>query len=213
MKRNLLQMKYNLSKSFSLLLMFVCITALILNSCSKGDSGTPTPTPTPPVDPCAGKTISVSGATTVLTDPCSSNGKITISASGSTGFTYSLDGGTFQASNEFQSVSGGEHTITAKDAAGCSQSTKVTLVASAAGPLYTAVKNLMSVNCSSCHTGISGAGAKDLTTDCNIVTNKDRIKIRAVDGSPSFMPQGGKLSAADMKKITDWVNAGGRYSD
>jgi mono/diheme cytochrome c family protein len=82
-----------------------------------------------------------------------------------------------------------------------------------AGPLYTAVKNLMSANCSSCHTGTTGAGAKDLTTNCNIIANKDRIKIRAVDGNPSFMPQGGKLSAADMKKITDWVNAGGRYSD
>jgi hypothetical protein len=206
-------MAFKLTKSISFLLLSVGVAGLLLNACSKGDStATPTPTPTP-VDVCAGKTIVVSAATTALTDPCGSNGKITITASGSSGFTYSLDGGSFQASNIFQSVTGGDHTITAKDAAGCSQSTKVTLLTSAAGPLFTAVKNLLSANCSSCHTGTSGAGSKDLTTDCNIVTNADRIKVRAVDGSPSFMPQGGKLSAADMKKITDWVNAGGRFSD
>ena len=81
------------------------------------------------------------------------------------------------------------------------------------GPLYSAVKSLLSANCSSCHTGTNGTGGKDLTTDCNIVTSKDRIKARAVDGSPSFMPQTGQLSATDKKKITDWVNAGGRFSD
>ncbi len=199
-------------KSIPFLFLSICVTILFLNSCSKGDS-TPTPVTPPIVDVCAGKTISVSGATTSVTDPCSSSGKITITATGSTGFTYGIDGGTFQASNQFLSVSAGEHTITAKDAAGCAQSTKVTVSAGTAGPLYTAVKNLMSVNCSSCHTGATGAGSKDLSTDCNIIANKDRIKIRAVDGSPSFMPQGGKLSAADMKKITDWVNAGGRFSD
>ncbi len=66
------------------------------------------------------------------------------------------------------------------------------------GPLYSAVKSLLSANCSSCHTGTNGTGGKDLT---------------AVDGSPSFMPQTGQLSATDKKKITDWVNAGGRFSD
>ncbi len=87
------------------------------------------------------------------------------------------------------------------------------ITAGQAGPLYSAVKSLLSANCSSCHTGSNGTGGKDLTTDCNIVTSKDRIKARAVDGSPSFMPQGGQLSTADKKKITDWVNAGGRFSD
>lgn len=87
------------------------------------------------------------------------------------------------------------------------------ITAGQAGPLYSAVKSLLSANCSSCHTGTNGTGGKDLTTDCNIVTSKDRIKARAVDGSPSFMPQGGQLSAGDKKKITDWVNAGGRFSD
>jgi uncharacterized membrane protein len=88
-----------------------------------------------------------------------------------------------------------------------------TLTTGQAGPLYTAVKSLLSANCSSCHTGANSTGGKDLTTDCNIILSKDRIKARAVDGSPSFMPQGSQLSAGDKKKITDWVNAGGRFSD
>ncbi len=94
-----------------------------------------------------------------------------------------------------------------------SSSDCASLVTGQAGPLYTAVKSMMASNCSSCHTGNNGTGGKDLTTDCNIISSKDRIKARGVDGSPSFMPQGSQLSAADKKKITDWVNAGGRFSD
>ena len=94
-----------------------------------------------------------------------------------------------------------------------STSACASLITGQAGPLYTAVKSMMATNCSSCHTGNNGTGGKDLTTDCNIVSSKDRIKARGVDGSPSFMPQGSQLSAADKKKISDWVNAGGRFSD
>lgn len=94
-----------------------------------------------------------------------------------------------------------------------SSSDCASLITGQAGPLYTAVKSMLATNCSSCHTGNNGTGGKDLTTDCNIVSSKDRIKARGVDGSPSFMPQGTQLSATDKKKITDWVNAGGRFSD
>jgi hypothetical protein len=34
-----------------------------------------------------------------------------------------------------------------------------------------------------------------------------------VDGTPSFMPQGGQLTTIDKQRITDWVNAGHRISD
>ena len=47
--------------------------------------------------------------------------------------------------------------------------------------------------------------------DCNIVANKARIKVRAVD--ESSMPPGNPLSAADKKKITDWIAAGGAFTD
>ncbi|MEP7257789.1 MAG: cytochrome c, partial [Flavitalea sp.] len=69
------------------------------------------------------------------------------------------------------------------------------------------------INCSSCHNSSNQSGGKDWSVDCNIVTNKDRIKARAVDGNPSFMPQGGQLVQEDKDKITAWINAGGRFSD
>lgn len=42
-----------------------------------------------------------------------------------------------------------------------------------------------------------------------ILSSWDRIKARAVDGNPSFMPraQNSPLSTVNKQKITDWVNA------
>ena len=186
---------------------------ILLNACSKGGSAPATPsTPTPPsTDPCAGKTITVSGSATVA-DACS-GAKVSVTASGSTGFTYSIDGGAFGASSDFTGVSVGDHTISVKDGAGCTQSAKVTVTQIAAGPFFSAVKTLIQAQCVSCHSGAGASAGRDWSKDCQVVANKDLIKQRTVDGTPSFMPQGGKLGAADMKIITDWVNAGGRYSD
>jgi hypothetical protein len=186
---------------------------ILLNACSKGSNSPATPSsPTPPVtDPCAGKTITVSGSATVA-DACS-GAKVSVSASGSTSFTYSIDGGAFGASSDFSDVSVGDHTISVKDGVGCTQSAKVTVTQIAAGPFYSAVKTLIQAQCVSCHSGAGASAGRDWSKDCIVIANKDLIKQRTVDGTPSFMPQGGKLSAADMKIITDWVNAGGRYSD
>ena len=56
-------------------------------------------------------------------------------------------------------------------------------------------------------------GSKNFDTDDNIVNSWDRIRARAVDGNPSFMPQGGQLTTVDKNKILDWINAGHRISD
>jgi hypothetical protein len=188
---------------------------ILLNACSKGGSSPTSPstpsTPTTPTDPCAGKTITVT-ATATAADVCS-GAKISVSASGSTGFTFSIDGGSFSATTDFSNVKAGDHTISAKDAAGCTQSAKVTVTQPAAGPLFAAVKNLIQLQCSSCHSGSGASAGRDWSIDCNVITNKALIKQRTVDGTPSFMPQSGKLSASDMKIITDWINAGGTYTN
>jgi hypothetical protein len=185
---------------------------ILLNACSKGGSSPSTPsTPNPPIDPCAGKTITVTGSATVA-DACS-GAKVSVSASGSTSFTYTIDGGSFGNSSDFSDVKVGDHTISVKDGAGCIQSAKVTVTQIAAGPFYTAVKTLIQAQCVSCHSGAGASAGRDWSNDCQVIANKALIKQRTIDGTPSFMPQGGKLSAADMKIITDWVNAGGRYSD
>ncbi|MBY0482028.1 MAG: cytochrome c [Chitinophagaceae bacterium] len=200
------------TKSFKSLLAStagILTIVVVLYACSKG--GDTPATPPPAADPCAGKTVTVSGSATAA-DPCS-GGKVSVTASGSTGFTYSIDGGVFQVSSDFSNATVGDHTVSVKDAGGCVQSAKVTVSKAASGPFFAAVRNLLNTNCISCHSGAGAAAGKDWTNDCIVISNKDKIKTRTVDGTPSFMPQGGKLSAADMKIITDWVNAGGRYSD
>ncbi len=163
---------------------------------------------------CAGSTITVS-ATSTSSDPCSASGSITATAGGGTTFTYSLNGGAFQSSNIFSNVAAGVYTVTAKDGVGCSKNTNVTVAATTAGPLFTAVKGVVSANCalSGCHSGSSPTGGINFTVDCNIVNNKERIKARAIDGNPSIMPPTGSLPQSDKDKITAWITAGGKFSD
>lgn len=163
---------------------------------------------------CAGVNITLS-ATSTNSDPCAPSGVVTASASGSTNFTYSIDAGTFQASNVFNNISAGNHTVNVKDAAGCSKSTPITVNPLAAGPTFIAARGVVQTNCAvpGCHTGSSPTGGINFSVDCNIVLNKDRVKARAVDGSPSFMPPTGALPQGDRDKITAWINAGGRFTD
>ena len=87
------------------------------------------------------------------------------------------------------------------------------------GPLFIEVKNVVQANCalSGCHAGANPQNGIDFNNDAHIVAQKDRIKLRAIDqaGTPNQMPPPplSPLSAADQKKITDWVSAGGKQSD
>lgn len=163
---------------------------------------------------CAGVTITLTSATT-NSDPCAPNGTITGTASGSTGFTFSLNGGAFQASNVFTNVAAGPHTLNTKDLNGCTQSISLTVAAASAGLTFAPVRSVIQTNCAipTCHTGSSPAGGINFSVDCNIVINKDRIKARAIDANPSIMPPTGALPQADRDKITTWIAAGGKYTD
>ena len=167
-------------------------------------------------DVCAGKTITVSAAITKNADPCANNGAATITAAGSTGFTYSVDNGTFQASAAFTALSSGNHTFNAKDNAGCVKSATASVPAAAAGTNFTAVKSIITTNCAvaGCH---NGTQSPNFTIDCNIVANADLIKTRAVDGAGTAnqMPQPPRaaLAQADRDKITAWIAAGKHYTD
>jgi hypothetical protein len=57
------------------------------------------------------------------------------------------------------------------------------------------------------------SGNKNFDADSSIVSNWDRIKARAVDGIPTFMPQNSQLTSSDKLKITDWIAAGHRQLD
>lgn len=161
---------------------------------------------------CSGVVITVNNTVTPNT-PCGvNNGTITATASGGAGnFTYSI-GGVFQSSNVFSGLAAGNYSITAKDGNGCTGvSASTTVVNVAPGALFSSVKTLLQNNCNSCHNATVANGGMNFSVDCNIVNNKDRIKARAVDGIPSPMPQGGLLPAGERQKITDWINAGGKY--
>lgn len=185
------------------------ITNLVLVSCSKSS-----PDPLPPVnDLCAGKTIVITAAAPPISG-CSNTGTLTVSATGSTGFTYKLGtAGAYGASGNFANLVPGAYTVFAKDGDGCEQSQQVTITSnSTAGAKFTAVKNLLTARCQTCHNRDNAQGGMNWSVDCNIVQFKDRIKVRAVDIGD--MPQNGPmLTAGEKAIITDWITAGGQLSN
>ena len=166
-------------------------------------------------NPCTGITISLNTSATP-NSPCQAGGTgtITVTASGGAApFTYSLNSGVFQASNLFSNLVDGSYTITAKDANGCTGNGSTTIGNVPPGSLFIAVRNLIQSECVTCHNGAQAEGGMNFTVDCNIVANKDRIKARAVDGNPSQMPPTGPLPASERQKITNWINAGGLFTN
>jgi len=189
---------------------------LFITSCSKSGGNSA------PADPCAGVTVTIALAVTA-TDAGASTGAITATGAGGTGFTYSINNGAFQASGSFSNLAAGKYTITAKNANGCTGSTSGTVVAKTVscagqvpGPLFTAVKTIITNNCAvtGCH---NGSQAPNYTVDCTIVDYADLIKNRAVDnaGTSQQMPQPPRapLSQADRDKISAWITAGKRITD
>ena len=87
------------------------------------------------------------------------------------------------------------------------------------GPLFTAVRSVVQTNCAvaGCHTGASPQNGINFSNDNTIVSQKDRIKVRAVDeaNTPNRMPPppNPPLPVTERQKIIDWINAGGRITD
>lgn len=71
----------------------------------------------------------------------------------------------------------------------------------------THISPLIRQNCavSGCH---AGTQSPVLTTHQQIFGTRDRIKARAVDGSPTPMPPTGLLPKEQRDKIASWINAG-----
>jgi hypothetical protein len=188
------------------ILFILFSTFIVFFSCSKNDS-----TPAVP-DSCSGININVE-ATASNTSACLNNGSITVTASGSTGFQYSIDGSNFQPSNVFINLAKGTYTVTVKNGANCRKTAQVTLNESSGtpGPLFTAVKQLIQVNCVSCHSPGGQKPVPNLTIDCDIVQNASLINTRVV--VLGTMPPTGALSQPDKDKITNWLAAGGKIEN
>lgn len=164
---------------------------------------------------CSGVTITVSPTVTGVTPCVSASGSIAVAASGGTApYTFSLNGGTFQSVTSFASLNAGTYTIAAKDANGCTGTQgSISVGTRSAGPLFNAVKTIIQNNCVSCHNATTANGGVNLSTDCAIVSAKDRINARAVQGTGGWMPTSGPIPSTDRQAITAWLNAGGRVTD
>lgn len=165
--------------------------------------------------PCTGVNITITPTITGTTPCVNASGLIAVSASGGAApYTYNINNGTFQPSSTFQGLNNGTYQIGVRDANGCAATlTGVAVTSRAEGPRFAAVKALIQANCVSCHNNNLAYGGVNFSTDCSIVSGRDRIKARAVDGNPSPMPTAGLLPASERQKITDWITAGGRVID
>ena len=190
-------------KKLTFLIAAVLFSGLF-DGCKKSD---PAPTVT---DPCL-TTVIKPAANLTHTITGQSIGTITVTSPIGSEYTYSIGGTAYQASTNFFNLIAGTYTLTAKNAAGCSG--KITLNINGLGTKFYAVRTLVNGYCGPCHLNGSVSGNKNFDDDNSIVASWDRIKIRAVDGSPTFMPQVGQLTALDKQKIVDWVNAGHKITD
>lgn len=166
--------------------------------------------------PCEGKTISFVITIDSTSNDTTTDGKITVVASGSNGFTYKLNyEGTYSDTNVFPNLKYGNYDVYAKDAAGCVKVKHVTVVARDSctvlpGATFTQVRYLLDAKCVSCHNSTTTA-VTDYTINCNVLIHKDSIFYRAI--TIEDMPLDDTLSTSEKSIITDWVNAGGKISD
>jgi hypothetical protein len=179
----------------------VFCAAIFIAACTKKEA-------TPP--PCTTVTIT---ATTTASQPCTTDGKITVTAPLGAEWMYKIGNGNFQSAPVFASLLPGRYPIVVRKQDGCTSSGSIVVPETTPGPLFAAVKALLAANCLQCHSGPNPQAGHDFSESCTILTQWERIKSRAVDGNPSPMPQAGLLPAGERNKITNWINAGHRFTD
>jgi hypothetical protein len=182
---------------------------------SNGCTGTSQQTINNTTSPCTGITINITTTPSNVT-PCLSpaaNGSITVSAAGSTGFTYNNNGGAYQSSNVFSGLAAGNYIIGVKDINGCSNTQSVTVETNGMGPNFTNVRTIIRANCGNCHLNGGNTAGYNFDNDCSIVNYWSQINKSCVTYQLRQMPPSYQLTATQKAQITSWVNAGHRYTD
>jgi cytochrome c5 len=67
-------------------------------------------------------------------------------------------------------------------------------------------KNVMDNNCVSCH--FSGGQTPFLTSYSEVQSVASRIKVRAIDGSPTAMPPSGLMPQTTLDTLQMWLDQG-----
>jgi hypothetical protein len=151
-----------------------------------------------------GNAIVISEVVSTIAGCGSSNGQITVTASGGEStLMYRLDGGTEQASNVFSSVAAGNHTVEVSD--GVCASERIEKVLSGVS-LETEVMPLIALKCAitGCHNG-DNSSIPNWNNKANVINRASTIKEFTQSG---FMPQTGSLSAEQKALIACWVDDG-----
>ena len=161
-------------------------------------------------DPCSGTSYDIQIVKTAAIGGVN-NGSITVLTPRGDTLKYAVNNGTPQQSPYLTGLAAGNNIVKVINQKGCSDTIHVQIPAY--GPKYAAVRQLMLGYCGPCHLNGGSSGGKNLDSDSSIVASWDRIRLRCVNGQPTFMPQNGQLTSLDKQKITDWVNAGHRLTD
>lgn len=169
---------------------------LTLAACNKKDA---------PANPCLGVAYDIEYSSTAAIG-AQNNGSITVTYPLGDSITYSLNNGGFQPVAVYNNLAPGNYVLTVKNQKGCTDTTTINIPNY--GPKYALVKQLITGYCGPCHLNGGLSGGINFDTDNSIISAWDRIKVRAVDGTPTFMPEGGQLTTIDKNKILDWINAG-----
>jgi hypothetical protein len=134
-----------------------------------------------------------------------SNGSITINATGGTGpYTYKVNEAPVTSDNVITALSAGNYMVKITDNAGCSitQSAKVL----SGIKLSVEIKTIIDASCAvtGCH--VAGGASVSFTTLANVISNASQIKTLTQSGT---MPKNGaKLPQEQLNAIACWVDDG-----
>jgi gliding motility-associated-like protein len=138
------------SGSFQLSGTFSSLTAGTYTVTVKDANGCTFPVPVTIIQPIA-LTVSIVTQTNVSCNG-GNNGSVTVSAAnGTSPYTYSINGVTFQASDTFNSLTAGTYTVTAKDVGGCLATVIVTITQP--NVLQVNIGTIVNVNCNGGNNG------------------------------------------------------------
>lgn len=155
--------------------------------------------------------LAASVETTMVTGCGTTNGTITVTATGSkTPFEYQLGTGAFGANPEFENLASGQYSVTVRDADDCSQVISATVVRGESGVTYSGdIKSIIQTNCAitGCH--VAGGQSPNFTQFANVKAAAGAIKSRT--GARSMPPAGRPdLSQSAINEIACWVDDGAK---
>jgi len=153
-----------------------------------------------------GSTLAATVTLTVNSGCKTSNGAITIDATGGTApYSFKVNDGTVSSSNSFSALASGNYTVKVTDNTGCSITQTVKVLSGI--KLSVEIKAIIDANCAvtGCHV-TGGAAPVSFTSLDNIKSNASEIKTRTQNGS---MPKdAAKLPQEQLDAIACWVDDG-----